>query len=99
MSRIFISHPYSANPGWCRSQVARIARRLALEQHLPIPPQLFLPVILDEATERELVVKICQELVALSEEVWVYGNPTAGMQREISLAQRLGIKIVRGRMP
>ena len=96
MARIFVCHPYCADPAGNRTSVARIARRLALEGHLPLVPQLSLPVFLDEDNERKAALRLCLGLVAMSEEVRVYGEPTAGMRLEIAEARRLGIPIVDG---
>ena len=99
MSTIFISHPFSGDQEGNRSRVTRVARLLVLNGHLPLAPQIYLPAFIDESTERDLALNMCCRLVAISDEVRVFGEPTAGMQREISLAQRLGIPIVRGKIP
>ena len=99
MPTVFISHPYSGNQDRNRTVVLSLVRRLALDGHLPIAPQLFLPQFLDEATERDLALRLCLRLVALADEVRVYGEPTEGMRLEIAEAERLGIPVVRGVLP
>ena len=48
----------------------------------------------DEATERELAVTLCLELVAVCDELRVYGRTvTGGMRREIDRAEALGIPV------
>lgn len=96
MKRIFISHAYSGDPAGNCTRVRGIARRLALEGHLPLAPHLYPPQFLDEAAERDLAIGICLGLVRLSDEVRVYGEPTEGMRVEIAEAGRRGIPIVDG---
>ena len=67
-----------------------------MEGHCPLAPQIYLPQFVDESTERALALKLCLELLALSEEVRVYGEPSAGMHLEIAEAHRLGIPVVDG---
>jgi hypothetical protein len=69
---------------------------LVVEGHLPIAPQLYLPAFLDETTERNLALQFCLRLVALADEVRVYGEPTAGMRLEIDEARRLEIPVLDG---
>ena len=96
MARIFVCHPYCGDPEGNRASVARVARRLALEGHLPLVPQLSLPAFLDEGNDRKAALRLCLGLVAMSEEVRIYGEPTEGMRLEIAEARRLGIPIVDG---
>jgi len=69
---------------------------VALEGCLPLAPQIYLPQFVDEETERSLALNLCFALVAISDEVRVYGEPTAGMRLEIAEARRLGIPVVPG---
>jgi len=74
--------------------VLRICRRLISEGRVPIAPQVYIPAFVDEATERDLALRLCLRLVALSDEVYAYGEPTEGMRLEIAEAERLGIPVV-----
>jgi len=96
MSTVFVCHPYAGDPEGNRNRVREIARRLALEGHLPIAPQIYLPQFIDEATERDLALTICLAMLALCDELQVYGEPTEGMRLEIAEARRLGVPIVDG---
>jgi hypothetical protein len=96
VKNIFISHAFSSAPGENAAAVTRLARRLTLSQVLPIAPQIYLPQFIDEATERDLALRLCLALVSLSDEVRVYGEPTAGMRLEIAEARRLGIPVIAG---
>ena|SRR5713101_1232582 len=96
---VFISHPFSSDPGRNQNAIAVIARRLARNGVLPLAPQLYLPHFLDEATERDLALRLCLRLVGLADEVQIFGSPSEGMKLEIAEARRLGIPIVDGRQP
>lgn len=96
MRACFISHPFAANPEENTKRVARIARTLAHDGVLPLAPQIYLPQFIDEVTERDLALRLCLELVALSDEVRVFGEPSAGMRLEIAEAWRLGVPVVDG---
>ncbi len=50
----------------------------------------------DETTERDLALRLCLALVALSDEVRVYREPSEGMRFEITEARRLGVPVVNG---
>ena len=99
MAIIFVSHPFSSNPQRHQKRLHAIARRLVLEGHNPLVPQLYLPQFVDESTERDLALRLCLELVAVVDELWVYGEPSEGMRLEITEALRLGIPVVRKDLP
>jgi hypothetical protein len=64
------------------------------EGYMPVCPQLFLPMFLDEESEREVAMRLCQEMLKDCDEVRVYGREiTPGMRIEISLAEDLGLPI------
>jgi hypothetical protein len=92
----FISHPFSSDPIGNGTAVKRIARQLVSDGRIPLAPQIYLPLFIDEATERNLALDLCLALVAMSDEVRVYGEPSEGMRREIAEARRLGIPVVDG---
>src|SRR3989442_5436032 len=96
MVPVFICHPYSGDRDQNAKQVSALARRLVFEGCLPLAPQLLLPQFLDEATERDLALRLCLGMVALADELWVFGEPTEGMLPEIAEACRLGIPVVDG---
>ena len=93
--RVYIAHPFSADVAGNVERLRRICRSVVAEGHVPIAPQLFLPAFIDEATERELALRLCEELVAGCHAVWLHGAPiTEGMEREIAAAFRRGIPVV-----
>ncbi len=74
-----------------------ICRALALEGHTPIAPHAFNTRFLDDdvPAEREIGLRQSEEMVALADEVRVFGKPTEGMLREIEAARRVGVPVVR----
>lgn len=92
--KVYIAHPFSADVPGNTERVRQICRGVLAEGHVPIAPQLYLPAFVDEATERELALCLCEQLVAVCDAVWIFGAElTAGMQREIAAAYRRGIPV------
>jgi len=93
---VFISHAFSGEVERNAQRVLAIARTCAMQGVLPLAPQSYLPQFIDEGTERELALRLCLGLVALCDEVRVYGELSAGMRLEIAEARCLGIPVVDG---
>jgi len=93
LRRVYVCHPFSADPDDNACKVRSICRSLIEGGGLPIAPQIYLPLFVDERTERELALSLCLELVAVCDELWVYGPVTNGMRREIRRAEALGIPV------
>jgi len=94
LKRIYVCHPFAGDPGENTRKVRVICRSLVESGDLPIAPHLYLPAFLDEKTERELALVLCLELIAVCDELRVYGGTvTAGMRREIDRAEALGIPV------
>ncbi len=93
--RIYVAHPYSDDVAGNVERVRAICRAVVEEGHVPIAPHLFLPAFVDEATERDLALRLCLELVSCCDALWFYGTRISpGMEREFSAAQALGIPVV-----
>ncbi|MEE1249137.1 MAG: DUF4406 domain-containing protein [Lachnospiraceae bacterium] len=68
---------------------ARAYSRFAVDQGvIPIAPHLLLPQYMKEETERDLAMFMDIAILSKCKELWVFGNPTAGMQTEIAYAKR-----------
>ena len=93
MKIIYICHKFRGDPAGNAERVRRICAALKRDS-VPLAPQLMLPAFIDESTERELAIAHCLRLVAVADEVRVYGEPTEGMLLEIAEARRFGIPIV-----
>jgi len=94
MELVYLSHPYAANPPFNRDRVLAISRKIIRRGYLPIAPQIYLPLLVDEATDRKLAIELCLGLLKVADAIWVYGSPTDGMRLEIAEAERLGIPVV-----
>jgi dienelactone hydrolase len=87
MLTVYICHPYSGDPKGNTEKVRRICELAAREGVLPIAPHLFLPQFVSEETDRNLAMRMCIQLVAKCDEVWVFGDVmTEGMKAEIEAA-------------
>ncbi len=98
MKKVFVCHPFAGDPEGSVLKVRDICSQLAVEDFLPLAPQIYLLQFLDEATQRDLALRLCLELVRVSDEIRVFGEPTQGMRIEIAQANRLGIPIVEGKI-
>lgn len=68
---------------------ARAYSRFAVDQGaIPIAPHLLLPQFMNEETERSLAMFMDIAILSKCKELWVFGNPTAGMQAEIAYAEK-----------
>ena len=90
---IYVCHPFRGDPSGNRRRIAAVCRSLAAHGDTPIAPQLSVPEYLDESSERELALDQCLRVLELVDEVWVYGNPTEGMKREINAAKMNRIEL------
>ncbi len=92
--RVYVCHPYSGDPELNVAKVSLICRALASNNVLPIAPHLFIPQFVDEEADREKALELCCELLAMCDEVRVYGGQiTDGMQREIGHAMQRGMRV------
>lgn len=95
MKKIYICSPFGG-----KKHNQKLAKHYALEiirlGHLPVAPHLYFPQFLNDAIEyeRELGIKMGLEFLKLCDEVWVYGEPTEGMKKEIQRAKKLRKKII-----
>jgi DNA polymerase III subunit epsilon len=98
--RVYVCHPYAGDPPNNVERVRTICKSIVERGHLPIAPHLYLPGFLDEATDRELALRFCVELVRCCDALWFYGTEiTPGMERELTAAREHGIPIVNRLFP
>lgn len=100
VKRVFICSPYRAStPKRVEHNVA-VARNLCrLAAHagcIPFAPHLLYPQFLDDADERDRAIGIMCGISFLKEcdEMWAFGEPTAGMKVEMAKARELGIPVI-----
>ena len=94
MPSVYICHPFGSDPHGNSDRVRKICRWFAQQGYLPLAPHIYLPQFLDEATEREIAMDLCRRLIALADELLVFGEPTAGMLMEMEEARRLDVPVV-----
>ena len=76
------------------TDMARRYSRYAIEKgYIPLTPHLLLPQFLSEETERDLAISIDLRFLDLCEELWVCGEISEGMQREIDHASAMGMSV------
>ncbi len=90
----YICCPYSGDVE-SNTKAARCYARFAAEQGcVPLAVTLMLPQFIDEATERELALRIGEEILSHCDELWVCGDHISeGMASEISSAEQRGIRV------
>ena len=95
--KVYIAHPFSSDIAGNTERVRRICREVVEAGHLPIAPQLYLPAFIDEATERVLALRLCEELLACCDMLWLFGAEISpGVAHEIAIAKRRGMPVVIG---
>jgi hypothetical protein len=95
MLRVYVCHRSSSSDRLASlMSMRRICRELVHEGVLPICPQLYLGNFVDEDIERDIALRLCQEMLKGCDEVRIYGRElTAGMRIEISFAEALGLPV------
>lgn len=92
---IFICSPYRGDVE-ANTQKARSYCRFAIRRVcIPFAPHLLFTQFLDDsiARERENGMAMGLSMLALCDELWAFGTPTAGMAAEIAEAERLKIPV------
>jgi len=94
LRRVYVCHPFADDPAGNIERVRGLSRQLVALGVMPVAPQLYLPQLLDEGTEREQALRLCLELVDTCDEVRVFGGRvTAGMKREVEYAKSRDIPV------
>ena len=94
LRRIYVCHPFAADPEGNADRVRALCQVLVECGVLPVAPQIYLPQFIDEATHRDRALQLCLGLLEVCDEVRVYGGPiTSGMRQEIEYAEALGIPV------
>jgi len=94
---VFVSSPYAGNVPYNVS-VARAAARIVIDAGcVPIVPHLYIPQVLDDdvPAERDLGLSLALSLLERCDEIWCFGEPSAGMRMELEEAERLDLPIRR----
>ena len=94
--KVFICSPFRGDMKGNARRAAVYSRMACEEGYLPIAPHLLFPQFLNEGIEEErrLGIAMGMELLALCDEVWVFGEATEGMAAEIASATEQGKTII-----
>ncbi len=85
---VYICSPYSGDVERNTVKARRYSRYAVEQGAIPIAPHLLLPQFMDEETERPLAMFMDIAILSKCKELWVFGEPTAGMKEEIAYAER-----------
>ncbi len=94
--KVFICSPFRGDMEGNARKAAAYCRMACEQGFLPVAPHLLFPQFLNEGIEEErrLGISMGMELLALCDEVWVFGEATEGMAAEIAHATAQGKKII-----
>ncbi|GLC79297.1 DUF7768 domain-containing protein [Lacrimispora brassicae] len=92
MKKVFICSPFQRDIKGNTEKARRYCRRVYEASCIPVAPHLLFPQFLDEMNETERAAGIAMGLALLldCDEIWVYGEATAGMEQEIRFAVEHG---------
>ncbi|GEM88172.1 DUF4406 domain-containing protein [Meiothermus granaticius] len=96
MKRVFICSPYSGDVKHNVQAAQGYCLEALIEGCAPFASHLLYPQMLNDANpvEREWGIQAGLEFLLTCSEVWVYGQPTEGMKREIAFAEAAGIPVI-----
>ena len=92
LPKVYVVSRYAGNVIVNTAEAVRYCRYVIGQQCIPVASHLMYPQILDDnsKTEREIGLLFGQSLLALCDEVWVFGTEYSdGMEAEIEEAHRL----------
>lgn len=88
MPMVYICSAYSGDVEGNVIKARKYSRYAVDEGVIPIAPHLLLPQFMEEETERNLAMFMDIAILSKCRELWVFGEPTAGMENEIAYAER-----------
>ena len=88
MPMVYICSAYSGDVEGNTEKARRYSRFAVDAGKIPIAPHLLLPQFMEEESERELAMFMDIAILSKCRELWVFGEPTAGMENEIAYAER-----------
>lgn len=90
---IYIASAYSGDIEANVERTKEYSRRVIQSGGVPFNPILNLHGVLDEKSDRDTAINLDLSLMKRCDELWVFGEPTAGMKIEITKAERIGMPI------
>lgn len=97
MKTVYICSPLRGDIEQNVEAAKRYCREAVMKGVLPIAPHVYFTQFLDDTVpeERAAGMTMGLEMLRHCDEMWVYGEPTEGMQAEIAEAGRLGMPVTR----
>ncbi len=98
---VFVSSPYRGDVPRNLAIARAAAHQVFQAGHVPVVAHMYIPQVLDDddPVERALGIDAALVLLARSDEVWVFGEPSEGMRMEIDEAHRLGLPVSHRPLP
>lgn len=94
---VYICHKYRDDPTGNALSVLDICKEIDLAQYLPVAPQIYLNMFVDEDSQRDLAMDMCLHLLSRCDVLLICGSIISiGMKQEIQLAHQLGIPVING---
>lgn len=93
--KIYVASKYAGNVDANVTSAIKYCRRVIDEGYMPVASHLLYPQILNDniPEERELGLLFGLALLAVCDEVWVFGSVSSGVAKEIEEAKRLKKRI------
>ena len=91
MKRVFVSHPYAADPEGNFQKADKICKNLLEHGVFPISPLHSFSFTDD--SYRMQIMDACRRMIEFVDEVWVFGD-SPGTRMEVEHAQELGVRVV-----
>ena len=92
---IYIASAYSGDIEANVEKTKEYSRRVIRSGGVPFNPILNLHGVLNEESDRDTAINLDLSLMKRCDELWVFGEPTADMEIEITKAERIGMTIRR----
>lgn len=82
---VFICSPYRGDTALNTAKARTYCRMAALQGYVPIAPHIFFTQFLDDdcETERKISIDCGIRLMAVCQEMWIFGEPSGGMKFEM----------------
>lgn len=96
MRKVYICSPYRGNIERNVDDARRYCRMAVDDGFIPVAPHIYFTQFLDDSieNERKAGIEAGIQLMLECDEMWVFGEPTEGMRKEIECARNHEMKIV-----
>lgn len=94
--KVYVASPYAGNVEENTAATLDYCRYVIRENCIPVASHILFAasgMLNDDEADREMGLMFGLALLAVCDEVWVFGEVSAGMQQEITEAKRLGKRV------